>query len=364
MIANPQAADQLEEHSIVIARQAVDNLFAQRPDLFNRFGSKANDLWHEHLKQRVMELAAAVAAGDPQMFASRLNWSRTAMRARNLTDDDVTASLNSLRAALEQVPDEETQSCGYQCIDEAIAHPVSVTAKHLQPTLDPRHEYDRLALHYLQAVVKGNIRPGMQTVLDAVEHGLPVEDAFLRVLLPAQKEVGRLWHLNELSIAEEHVISCTTERLMAALADRQKVKPDNGFTVVAGAVAGNAHAIAIRAISYMFEAEGWRTIYVGPDIPRIELPATINTYQADVVLLSVALTSQIASTKRAIHDIRNDCRKPVHIILGGNGLKDNPDLWQELGADGYATNPHTALTMAAEKVSATGSAEKTVTNPT
>jgi methanogenic corrinoid protein MtbC1 len=168
------------------------------------------------------------------------------------------------------------------------------------------------------------------------------------VLLPAQHEVGRLWHLNDLSVSEEHLVSYTTQRLMATLSNLARRKPDNGFTAVAGAVAGNVHDIGIRAISYLLEIDGWRTIYLGSDIPQVELPGTLDTYQADVLLLSVALSSQLPATARSIKTIRERCALPVKILVGGNGLSERADIWQEIGADGYAPDAESALALAFE----------------
>jgi methanogenic corrinoid protein MtbC1 len=188
----------------------------------------------------------------------------------------------------------------------------------------------------------------MQLVLDAVKHGISISDAYLRVLLPAQHEVGRLWHLNELSVSEEHLVSYTTQRLMATLSNLAPRSADNGYTAVAGAVAGNVHDIGIRAISYLLEIEGWRTIYLGSDIPQVELPNTLETYQADVLLLSVALSSQLSATRRSIKMIRDNCPLPVKILVGGNGLSERADIWQEIGADGYAPDAESALALAFE----------------
>ena len=111
-------------------------------------------------------------------------------------------------------------------------------------------------------------------------------------------------------------------------------------------MAGNIHDIGIRAIAYLLETEGWRTIYLGSDIPQIELPRTLETYRADVLLLSVALTSQLPATSRTIETIRSECQHPVSILVGGNGLSETPDLWRDMGADGYAVNADNALQLA------------------
>lgn len=348
MNANPAAASAIERQARIIADRACSHLFAEHEDIRNRFGDAANELWNDHLNQRIMELSAALAAGDYRLFASRLAWSKSAMQARGLTADDLGSSLNSLRAGVDECLDGELRDAALEYIDHAARALTKAPSTKLQSMLDAGLACDRLALQYVQTVVAGNVFTGMQLVLDEVARGMSISDAYLRVLLPAQHEVGRLWHLNELSVSEEHLVSYTTQRLMAVLSTRMPRKQDNGFTAVVGSVAGNVHDIGIRAISYLLEFEGWRTIYLGADIPQAELSSGIETFEADVLLLSVALSSQINTTKRSISAIRENCSRPVKILVGGNGLSGQPDLWQELGADGYAQGALEALEKALE----------------
>lgn len=351
MTANPTAANMLEQNAQVIARHACKHLLRSHDEIKQRFGGDAKRLWTDHLKQRALELAAAVAAGDPGLFAARLNWSRAAMNARQITADDLRSSLESLRTAVEESLEGDARADALECIgkaEQALEAPVSPK---LESQLDAGLPEDRLALHYVQTVLAGNVFPAMDMVLDAVSRGLPIRDAYLRVLLPAQQEIGRLWHLNQISISEEHLVSYTTQRVMALLSTRMPRKPDNGFTAIAGSVAGNVHDIGIRAVSYLFEFEGWRTIYLGSDIPRQELPHTIDSFEADLLLLSVALISQLPATERAIEQIRAHSERPVKIMVGGTGLAERPGYWKEIGADGYAANAIEALELASELVS-------------
>jgi methanogenic corrinoid protein MtbC1 len=79
--------------------------------------------------------------------------------------------------------------------------------------------------------------------------------------------VGRLWHAGELGIVEEHVVTYTTERLMALLAHRAARAPANGRTVICAAVAGNAHDIAVRVLADFFDISGWRAVHLGANVP-------------------------------------------------------------------------------------------------
>lgn len=346
MSANAGIAQALENDVREIADLACADLLATHPEIDERFGSDSDEVWTDHLRQRLLELSSALLAGDNRIFVSGLAWSRSAMQARGLTSQDIDNSLTALRSAIATRIGKELNGAALEYIDQAAEALAKGTPANMDSLLDAGVPADRLALQYVQTVVAGNVVPGIQLVLDAVAHGMPITDAYLRVLLPAQSEVGRLWHLNHLSVSEEHLVSYTTQRLMAMLSGIADKKPDNGYTAVAGAVAGNVHDIGIRAISYLMEIEGWRTIYLGSDIPQIELPNTLATYEADVLLLSVALTSQIPATARTISAIRTRCERPVKVLVGGNGLADNTNVWREIGADGYAADAESALELA------------------
>lgn len=348
----PEAARSLETRAAEIAAAAAAHLLDHNPQIRQRFGGGALGVWTEHLNQRLLELCAAMTVGKKSLFVARVTWSRAAMVARHAEAGDLEASLASLRAGVQPYLTGETQQVAAECIDAAIA---TIGRESYEPetcTLDPGLMPERIALRYIQAVIAGNAIPGMAIVLDAVDDGLDVREAIFKVLLPAQREVGRLWHVNEISVAEEHMVTQTTQRLMAVLASRARRKPDRGRTAVAAAVAGNIHDIGIRAIAYLLEFEGWRTIYLGGDVPKSEIPAAIECFEADVVLLSLALSSQLPALQRTIEELRARFDDKPRIMVGGNGLNATPDLWKELGADGYAETADSALTVADELVSA------------
>ena len=344
----PDAATTLEQHAAEIASRAAANLVDERPQIRERYGSDALDLWTGNLNQRVLELCAALDAGQVSLFVTRVNWSRAAMVARHNETDDLEASLRSLRVAVEPYLQNAAREAALECIDTAVA---TLAAAYDEPggsTLDAGLMPERVALRYIQAVIAGNAVAGMAIVLDAVDDGLSVTDAMLRVLLPAQREVGQLWHMNEISVAEEHMVTMTTQRLMAVLASRARRSPDRGHTAVAAAVTGNIHDVGIRAIAYLLEFDGWRTIYLGPDVPKSDFAHALECFDANLVLLSLSLSSQLPALKRMIGSVREQFGDRIRIMVGGNGLAGAPDLWKELGADGYAEDAESALVVANE----------------
>ncbi|ARN72933.1 cobalamin B12-binding domain-containing protein [Oceanicoccus sagamiensis] len=346
MTTNNDVAKHLENNRAAIAEFAFQHLSLADTTLQERFGDNTQSLWIDYFSNRVDELTAALIAGEPRIFLSSIQWSRQAMQARSLASDDLRHSVDCFRTALLQYVNTSEQSLinTYLEIENAIDdndQPVADIR-----ALDPGSHFKRIALQYLQSVVVGNVYAGMDTVIDQVENGLSVKEAYLNVLLPAQVEVGRLWHENKLSVAEEHLVTTTTHRLMAVLAQMEQREPDNGMTVIAAAVSGNAHELGIRTIAYLLEFDGWKTIYLGSDVPAADLPVTINCFNADVVLLSIGLHAQVKTLRKTIAAIRSESTRPTYVMVGGNGFTGAPDLWKEVGADGFATSADQALELA------------------
>lgn len=340
------AAEILDRGAAGFAAAAALRLLTDEPEIEARYSPSAMDAWKGHLTQRVNELSAAVAVGNSAMFVNRVIWSRRIFDAREFKREDLEASLAALHAVLEDKLPANAQDSALQFVSDARTA-IAAQMEADDSLLDASQVHGRLALQYLKCAIEGNSLPAMEVVLDVLEaETLTAEDAMLRVLLPAQAEIGRLWHLDEVSVAEEHLVTTTTRRLMAVIASRAERRRDNGRTAVACSVAGNVHDVGIQAIAYLLELEGWRSIYLGANVPPEDLPATLEFFEADVVLLSCALSVQLKTLRKTIAIIREKSPKDAKILVGGLAFLEAPELWKEIDADGYAPDAEGALALA------------------
>ena len=347
--ANPQAARMLQSLAPEISEVACTHLFSRVPDIGELFGSDYSKLWADHFQQRLTELSTAIAAGQPELFVGRVAWTRGAMEARGQSGRLIDTSLASLRQALIEVLNDNVCPEAISLVEQAAVELAQAPCVLEESALDARRPLDRISLRFLQASMEGNVRVAIQIILDSLEEGVSAQDLMLRVLMPAQAEVGRLWHRAEISIAEEHIVTATTERAMALIAQRAPCARDNGYSAVCAAVSGNVHDVGIHAISYLLELNGWRAVYLGHDMPRHDLPAAVEFYDADVVLLSLALSAQLSNLQSAVAEIRKHCPK-VQIMVGGNAFAASSGLWKKTGADGFAPNGEQAVVLANELV--------------
>ncbi len=349
---NAMAAELLEVSAAGYAAAAASALLEDEA-IRARYEPGAMALWKSALGQRLAELAAAVRVGEPTLFAARIAWQKKAFLARESDPDDLRHAILSLRRILpDELPEDLNQAVD-PYLDEAIAA-LDVEYDPEPSGLDPKDAAGALALKYLGACLEGDTRRAIDLIMDAASGGMSLATIYVEVLLPAQKEIGRMWHRAEASVAEEHVVSETTRRLMAVLSHKRLPSTETGKTVLAATVASNAHDIGVRAVADLFEVAGWRVISLGANVPAADLASVVKFFDVDLVVLAATLTTQLKELEAAIEAIRATCEDTVKILVGGNVFSEAPELWRNLGADAYAAEINDAVDAGSQAVGLSG----------
>lgn len=343
-------AEFLRSEAAPIASRATRELITLHPDIARRWGAvggEATLAWTEALQTRAYDLAAAVSTGRPEIFRLQLAWAAQAFRARGLPVDDLVRSLGALReSVLDALPE----------ADHAVVEPFfeqGVSALNAPPSEPPTQvstatPQGRRTAEYLVAILDGDRRRACELVLSPIREGeLSPQEVHAQVLCPALREMGRMWHLGEVNVAEEHFATATTLMAMSQILTLWERRPSNGRTLLAASVAGNQHEVGVRMVADTFEAEGWRTIYLGPNVPAPDLAIAAADYRADLACLSVMLPSQLTSLRDSSRALRGT-NPDLRIIAGGPGLHDLPALATENGAHAFARTPADAVHVAAK----------------
>lgn len=323
----------IESSARVIAAHATELLLERSPDA-HAFGNPAFRGWQDHLAGRLLELAGAMRAGEPALFGSTLHWAKIAFDARGLKAAELDASTDALAEALgESLPQGGTEAIApyLTAARQGLARPVQATP----PAMAGPH--GQLAARYMVALLEGDRRAAIDTVRSAVTAGLHQRDALLHVLVPVAREIGRMWHLGEVTIGEEHFATTTAGLTMGMLREHLAAHEPNGRSVLIASVPGNRHELAGRVAGILLEASGWRVIDLGTEMPAGDLVRSVGDFSADLVILGVMLTSQVETANATIAALRADERVGrTPIIVGGHVFDAAPGLWRKMGADGHA----------------------------
>lgn len=319
-----------------------------------RPGDPSFDSWRTNLDRRLQELSTALAFEEPGLLAHEIRWARTAFEHRGLTPDRLRSSLECLRGALVEKLPSQVHDKAIDYLDHGIAALDDATEVPQAGLIEDGTANGQLALRYLERILRGFRPEATALITQAAEDGASLLELFESVLMPVQREIGNQWHRGELSIAEEHFCTSTTQHTITALIERSQrarqeggtAAPERGVVAVA-ACTGNMHDMPLRILAGVFEESGWRVIQLGCDLPPTEVGRAAAAYSVDLVLLSATLGLHLKPVQVAVQDLRQK-RPEARILVGGRIFAALPDLCDRIGADATAGSASEAIDRAEE----------------
>jgi methanogenic corrinoid protein MtbC1 len=338
------AASVLDGSASALAGHAANRLHEAHPEVTQRFGREAFSGWRALLSVRIRELATAVELESPELFVTAVDWARASFVARDVPAEDLQLAITALRDVLAEELPPPMAVQALAAVDAALAvfERDSAPDLHRVPDEDPNR---RLALAYLERCLSGDPQGAIRLVLDAVDNGLDLFDAYVDVIAAAQREVGTLWHNSQIGIHEEHLVTSTTLSLMTLLAHREKPTESVDKTMVGAALGDDSHDIGIRMISDLFTIAGWRTICLGGRLPAEELAEAVSDFEADLLVVSATLIPHLLTVRDAIQMVR-EASPAVRVLVGGLALQSSTEVWKRIGADGHAADARSAVGVA------------------
>jgi methanogenic corrinoid protein MtbC1 len=349
MSTNLIAAEILEKSAGAYARQASLRMETQLSGTNAELGTGATD-WHSDALQRINDLIACLRIDQPDLFVEKALWLARAYAARDLPVEVPRSALISLRDALAEDFPETVAGAVLAIVDKALAaldQPLEIA----ETEFDTNNQFDSLALKYLVFALDGLADDGIRLIIEAIEGGISPQDAIARVIIPAQREVGEMWHRGEVSIAQEHLVSNTTSDLLAVIADRFAAKPSGDRKVVVASVAGNPHEVGVKATAALFRLAGWHTVSLGTDLPPNEIAGAVDYFNAGIVVLSAVLPTHMPAVRKTIEAVRQT-NSGRGILVGGRTFDMAAGLWKEVGADAHCPGLESVVDMAANLLTA------------
>ncbi len=116
-------------------------------------------------------------------------------------------------------------------------------------------------------------------------------DIVYQIAMPLMSEVGIRWHGGLLTIAQEHLIS---ELLRNILGSMMRLFRPSGpaVRVLLATPAGEAHEFGILSAAMLMSMEGLEPIYLGPDLPALEIAQAAEIVAARAVLLGITIINE------------------------------------------------------------------------
>ncbi|HEX8521524.1 MAG TPA: cobalamin-dependent protein [Tepidisphaeraceae bacterium] len=296
-------------------------------------------------QENLAALVDAIDADEPGLFAERMAWSKSVLDHRG-RGQELISHLRVLREVLGEQLTNHARKVAVHYVDAALRRVPDQTDD--PPTcIDPRSPLYQLAQEYLDALLRNQRNSAMRLIEDAVASGASIEQIYLDVFQQCQYEIGRLWQLNQISVAQEHYATAATQMIMSRLYPSVFATPRNGRTIIATCAAGDVHNLGIRMVSDFFEMHGYTSLYLGASTPATDLAAMVAQHAPDIVAISVSALPHIRRATEMIARIRDlSLPKPPKLLVGGQPFRLFPDLHRKIQADATALTAPAAIKLA------------------
>lgn len=148
----------------------------------------------------------------------------------------------------------------------------------------------------------------------ATQGALPVYE---RLLQPALEEVGRRWENDELTVADEHLVTALTEQVLTRVGRRVT----SGPMAVVACTPGNEHRVGAVMVSDTLGLAGWNPALLGARTPFEDLAALCSARHVRLVALSVGIEEELGVLGPQLERLRLRVGPDVHVIVGGGAVR-------------------------------------------
>ncbi|HEX5622073.1 MAG TPA: cobalamin-dependent protein [Solirubrobacteraceae bacterium] len=177
-----------------------------------------------------------------------------------------------------------------------------------------------LSRTYAAAVLAGDEVAAELVIREAIDAGLSISEVDEEIIAPALWLVGELWERGEISVADEHVATEISIRVLALEREARRVaRVRPGYLVMLATPAGELHAVALRMVANVLQDAGYEVMMVGADVPAAALASLAGRHEPDVVCLSATMPGSGDQVLVTMHEVQRSWAK-ASFVIGGRGL--------------------------------------------
>ena len=288
-------------------------------------------------------LAEAVYFDNDSLFKDFSIWLRSLFENIGLSDDVFLNTYHCIQKVIKANFEPEEINYLNNLIDLSIQKALEENNRE-KSYLTEDNPHKHFADEYLELLLDNKKSEASNLIIDKALSEMSVPDIYLNILEPVQKEVGRLWHANQISVAQEHYVSSVTQLVMSQLYSHFLSSGGEKGNIVTTAVGTELHEIGIRMVADLLEIDGFDTIHLGANTPPASIVETLKKNRTILLGVSVTLPIHLKKLAQLVDMIRSEPELDnIKILVGGYAFNQNPELKEKFDVDAYSVNAHNAV---------------------
>jgi len=330
----------LATNSEAVILQVVDRQCAEWPQ---QAGSAQRDVRSrcvEDNRFHMHYLSAAVSAEDPTIFSEYCGWAKVVLQKRGIAVSHLEQNLRYLEDMVLKTAPERVADVIVGYLDIALRHlpeyPDEPAPIVVSESRGP------LVKQYVEKIIALDAAGAARLIESRVTDAHSVLDLYVNVLQPAQREIGRLWQVNAISVAAEHYASATTQKILNRLSSVIPPRAKRNARFAGLCPEGEHHCLGLQMVCDLSQLDGWETYFIGANTPTNSGVQLLKQLQPAVVGVSMATLMALHNTRALITKVKEALPDTV-VLAGGYAASLGKDIWKTFGADAYAADGESAL---------------------
>jgi MerR family transcriptional regulator, light-induced transcriptional regulator len=175
---------------------------------------------------------------------------------------------------------------------------------------------------YLAALLAGRAGDAEDVIREAIEGGLREAVIDDHVIEPALVEVGDLWAAGRITIADEHLATSISMRVLVLQREAFRVARQRAQQrVLLAGTEGELHVVGLEMAASVLLHAGYDVRFFGADLPVGEVAAAVARHRPAVVGFTTARALTAANLPAAVQAARS-VDPAVGVVVGGRGVED------------------------------------------
>lgn len=212
-----------------------------------------------------------------------------------------------------------------------------------RPSDDPVHGMELPTEEFRQALLAMAQDQAVKILVRSLASGHTLFDLVDRCVTPVLEAIGDDWEHGRASLSEVYIAGKVAEQAVQTLLMVPGV-PNPRKSVVAVALCEDYHTLGKRMVQLAVQAAGYTCLDYGR-VTAGELAERVLADPPDLVLVSaLMLRSALRIGDAKTRLVQAGCLVPL--CVGGAPFRFDPELWREVGADGFGRGSADALRLA------------------
>lgn len=170
---------------------------------------------------------------------------------------------------------------------------------------------------YVMALCAGEEAAAERAIRDAIDAGLGECTIYDAIMAPALRRVGEAWAAGELSVADEHLATQISTRMVALQRELERVGARRVATrIMLCGLQDERHVVGLEMASSVLQHAGYEVLMLGADVPIDTLASAVERHRPAIVGFSATMATTAKVLPAAIYEVRAADER-AGIIIGG-----------------------------------------------